>query len=317
MTKALLLAVMGSSTLWGQCTPGYDPILGKLVCSPSTSGGGSVVSPIAIAGTTNQITATGGGCALGGTGTCTLAFAAGATANLSPLTTKGDLWGFSSSNTRLAVGTNGQFLSSDSTQALGVKWVTAGQTTTVTPTFTSIADGNCQSQNTTWTGIGAGAAIGVGPPSTFASGLFATAVATAADTVQIRVCNLSGSAVNPGSATYTLGYGIGVSSGGGGGGSSANILAGVFTSGDTAGSCSLVLTTTSFTSNAGCTDSALGGGLQSGASTATNGWHCTLEDLTDPASRWGQSGTSTTTVTFQSPGVSTSTHRVNFTCTGY
>ncbi len=43
----------------------------------------------------------------------------------SPLTTKGDIWVYSSANTRLPVGTNGQILSSDSTQSAGLKWVDA------------------------------------------------------------------------------------------------------------------------------------------------------------------------------------------------
>jgi hypothetical protein len=40
----------------------------------------------------------------------------------SPLT-KGDLYGFSTVDIRLAVGTNGQVLSADSTQATGLRWV--------------------------------------------------------------------------------------------------------------------------------------------------------------------------------------------------
>lgn len=43
----------------------------------------------------------------------------------SPLTTKGDLYGFSTVNARLPVGTNGQVLTADSSQALGVKWDSA------------------------------------------------------------------------------------------------------------------------------------------------------------------------------------------------
>jgi len=42
-----------------------------------------------------------------------------------PLTTKGDLYGFSTVPARVAVGTNGQVLTADSTNANGVAWATA------------------------------------------------------------------------------------------------------------------------------------------------------------------------------------------------
>jgi hypothetical protein len=42
----------------------------------------------------------------------------------SPLTTKGDVWGYSTTNARVAVGTNGQVLTADSTAATGVAWAT-------------------------------------------------------------------------------------------------------------------------------------------------------------------------------------------------
>jgi hypothetical protein len=42
----------------------------------------------------------------------------------SPLTTKGDLYTYSTADARLAVGTNGQYLSADSAEATGLKWVT-------------------------------------------------------------------------------------------------------------------------------------------------------------------------------------------------
>lgn len=45
-----------------------------------------------------------------------------ATAATSPLTTKGDLYTFNTTNTRLPVGTNGQTLIADSTQATGLRW---------------------------------------------------------------------------------------------------------------------------------------------------------------------------------------------------
>lgn len=43
----------------------------------------------------------------------------------SPLTTKGDIWGYSSGNARVPVGADGQVLTADSTQSLGVKWAVA------------------------------------------------------------------------------------------------------------------------------------------------------------------------------------------------
>jgi hypothetical protein len=43
----------------------------------------------------------------------------------SPLTTKGDVWGFSSADARIPVGTNGQVLTADSAQTLGLKWGSA------------------------------------------------------------------------------------------------------------------------------------------------------------------------------------------------
>ena len=43
----------------------------------------------------------------------------------SPLTTKGDLYTFSTVDARLGVGTNGQVLTADSAEATGLKWATA------------------------------------------------------------------------------------------------------------------------------------------------------------------------------------------------
>lgn len=46
-------------------------------------------------------------------------------ASASPLTTKGDIYGYSTTNARIPVGSDGQILTADSTQSLGVKWAAA------------------------------------------------------------------------------------------------------------------------------------------------------------------------------------------------
>jgi hypothetical protein len=47
----------------------------------------------------------------------------------SPLTTKGDLYTYSTTDARLAVGTNGQVLTADSAEATGIKWATPASST--------------------------------------------------------------------------------------------------------------------------------------------------------------------------------------------
>lgn len=48
------------------------------------------------------------------------------TTGSSPLTTKGDVFGFSTVDARIPIGPNGQILTADSAQALGLKWAAAG-----------------------------------------------------------------------------------------------------------------------------------------------------------------------------------------------
>lgn len=53
-------------------------------------------------------------------------FPLGGSSGSSPLTTKGDLYTYSTMDTRLPVGTNGQALVADSAETTGLKWATVG-----------------------------------------------------------------------------------------------------------------------------------------------------------------------------------------------
>jgi hypothetical protein len=86
----------------------------------------------------------------GGTGQTTASSAFGA---LSPLTTKGDILTYDTANNRLPVGTNGQVVTADSTQSLGIKWATPtnGTVTSVAltvPTFLSVSGSPITSNGT-------------------------------------------------------------------------------------------------------------------------------------------------------------------------
>jgi len=66
----------------------------------------------------------------------------------SPLTTKGDVWGYSTTNARIPVGSNNQVLTADSTQTLGVKWATP-----TSGSMTSLASGTLSGTSVNLTSI--------------------------------------------------------------------------------------------------------------------------------------------------------------------
>lgn len=70
--------------------------------------------------------------------------------------------------------------------------------------FGSIADGSCASGTFTATGLTTGKTLALSLPSGIDAGLVGTALASAADTAQVRLCNFSGAAVDPASAVYKV-----------------------------------------------------------------------------------------------------------------
>lgn len=93
---------------------------------------------------------------------------------LSPTTTKGDLIAYNGTdNIRIAVGTDGQILTADSTQASGVKWATAA----ITSAYSTIQTGGTPlTQRTILNFVGAAATVADDAGNTRTNVTFATAL---------------------------------------------------------------------------------------------------------------------------------------------
>jgi hypothetical protein len=109
------VALQGVDTRLKALQPGTT--LGDIAYSSATANTNTRL-PI---GTTGQVLAVSGGVPAWTT-----------TADVTPLTTKGDLFTFDTADARLGVGTNGQTLVADSTASTGLKWATPAAST---PTF--------------------------------------------------------------------------------------------------------------------------------------------------------------------------------------
>jgi hypothetical protein len=123
------VALQGVDTRLKALQPGTT--LGDLVYSSATANTNTRLG----IGTSGQVLAVSGGGVPAWT----------TTADVTPLTTKGDLFTFTTVDARLGVGTNGQVLVADSAEATGLKWATAaagGSWTSYTPTLTGWTLGN-------------------------------------------------------------------------------------------------------------------------------------------------------------------------------
>ena len=72
------------------------------------------------------------------------------TADQTPLTTKGDLFGFDTADARIPVGTNGHVLTADSAQSLGVKWAAPAGGGKVLQVVQAVSSTNFATTSTTY-----------------------------------------------------------------------------------------------------------------------------------------------------------------------
>ena len=136
----------------------------------------------------------------------------------SPLTTKGDVYTFSTSGARLAVGTNGYVLSADSSETTGLKWVAASSANYYLTALTWGTDSKLTGSMQDTTNITGSAMTTFTPATTFvAQASFTTGAVfggntTAAGYIQFiedtsngsHYTQIAGAASQAGNTTYTL-----------------------------------------------------------------------------------------------------------------
>jgi len=111
---------------------------GTVSVSDSITGSGAAASPLMLVGDTSS---PGNNMVYGTNGSGSRGWYAAGGSYTPPVTTKGDLFGYSTVPARVPVGTNGYVLTADSTQALGLKWAAAsgGSSLTVTDGTNTVA----------------------------------------------------------------------------------------------------------------------------------------------------------------------------------